>query len=168
MHTRRTYRAAVMRFVEFVGIRWPAEGWKLLQVGVPEVQAWRDLMIAEEIAPKTRNLRVCSLNNLYTFMRETAAELRLPITVPNPAHRMFLRRENADPVDETEALSVAQARQLLVLISYVRIRTANLACSRSVNPPACLRSNNSLRASAAAIMSDTLRLAYAANWATRS
>jgi hypothetical protein len=29
VHTRRTYRAAVMRFVEFVGIRWPEEGWKL-------------------------------------------------------------------------------------------------------------------------------------------
>jgi len=41
--------------------------------------------------------------------------VRLPITVPNPAHRMFLRRENANPVDETEALTVAQARQLLVL-----------------------------------------------------
>ena len=33
VHTRRTYRAAAMRFVEFVGIRWPEEGWKLLRVG---------------------------------------------------------------------------------------------------------------------------------------
>ena len=102
--------------MEFVGIRWPEEGWKLLRVGMPEAQAWQDLMIKEEVAPKTRNLRVCSLNNLFTFMRETAAELRLPITVPNPAHRMFLRRENADPVDETEALSVEQSRQVLSAI----------------------------------------------------
>jgi len=42
-----------------------------------------------------------------------AAELRLPITVPNSAHAQFISREASDPVDETRALSLARARQLM-------------------------------------------------------
>ena len=63
VHTRRTYRAAIMHFVRFEDTHWPDEAWWLFQVTVADVQAWRALMIEEEGAPKTRNLRVCSLNN---------------------------------------------------------------------------------------------------------
>ena len=42
-----------------------------------------------------------------------AAELRLPVTVPNPAHAQFISRESSDPVDETRALSETRARQLM-------------------------------------------------------
>lgn len=43
----------------------------------------------------------------------TAAELRLPITVPNPAHAQFISRESNDPIHETKALSATRARQLM-------------------------------------------------------
>jgi site-specific recombinase XerC len=44
-----------------------------------------------------------------------AAELRLPITVPNPAHAQFVGRASSDPVEETRALFLAGARQLMSL-----------------------------------------------------
>lgn len=50
-------------------------------------------------------------------MSGAAAELRLPITVPNPAHPQFIAREASDPVDETRALSETRARQLMAMIT---------------------------------------------------
>jgi hypothetical protein len=41
--------------------------------------------------------------------------MRLPITVPNPAHSEFISRESTDPRDETRALSATRARQLIGL-----------------------------------------------------
>jgi integrase/recombinase XerC len=41
--------------------------------------------------------------------------LRLPITVPNPAHAQFIARESPDARDETKALSLVRARQLMNL-----------------------------------------------------
>jgi integrase/recombinase XerD len=122
-NTRRAYRADIMNFVKFLGIRWPTvreplpdESSRLLQATVPEVQAWRDyLNLEENAAPNTLNRRVSSLSGFYRFMREAAAEMRLPITVPNPAHSQFIRREVQEPVTPTEALSPTRARQLMSL-----------------------------------------------------
>ncbi len=44
----------------------------------------------------------------FKYVPAAAAELRLPITVPNPAHTQFLGRAAADPLEETRALSVQQ------------------------------------------------------------
>src|ERR1039458_3359726 len=63
--------------------------------------------------PKTINRRISSLSSFYKFLSGAAAELRLPITVPNPAHAQFISRESSDPVDETRALSETRARQLM-------------------------------------------------------
>ena len=122
-NTRRAYRRDVLDFVEFMGIRWPTaetpqpdESWKLLQATVPHVQAWRDFMHDERgLAPNTLNRRVSSLSGFYRFLREAAAEMRLPITVPNPAHSQFIGREVQAPVTPTEALSATRARQLMAL-----------------------------------------------------
>ena len=65
------------------------------------------------MAPKTIMRRISSLSGFYRFMREIAADHRLPIVVPNPAHSQFLPRGAADPVDETQALSLSKARQLI-------------------------------------------------------
>jgi integrase len=43
--------------------------------------------------------------------------LRLPITVPNPAHAQFIAREASDPVEETRALSETRARQLMGMVT---------------------------------------------------
>jgi integrase/recombinase XerC len=102
-----------MSFVEFVGIRWPDEAWKLLTCSVADAQSWRDTMLAESKAPKTLNRRVSSLSSFYKFLAASAAELRLPITVPNPAHAQFIARLPGDPVDETHALTATRARQLM-------------------------------------------------------
>jgi site-specific recombinase XerD len=64
-------------------------------------------------AGKTINRRISSLSSFYKFLAGAAAELRLPITVPNPAHAQFISRESADPAEETRALSAVRARQLL-------------------------------------------------------
>lgn len=41
--------------------------------------------------------------------------MRLPITVPNPAHAQFISRESTDAREETRALSATRARQLIGL-----------------------------------------------------
>src|ERR1051326_9197255 len=47
------------------------------------------------------------------YLASAAAELRLPITVPNPAHAQFIARQSTDPREETKALSATRARQLM-------------------------------------------------------
>jgi site-specific recombinase XerD len=112
-HTQRAYRADVMAFVAFLGLAWTKEPWDLFRVTVQEVQAWRDAMMAQDMAPKTRNRRLSSLAHFYRYLGETAKELRLPINVANPAHAQFVARKTADPLEETRALTLARARQLV-------------------------------------------------------
>jgi site-specific recombinase XerD len=112
-HTRRAYRGDVMAFVEFCGLAWPHDSAKLLRVSILDVQAFREDMLERRAAPKTINRRISSLSSFYKFLSGAAAELRLPITVPNPAHAQFISRESSDPVDETRALSETRARQLM-------------------------------------------------------
>jgi hypothetical protein len=50
---------------------------------------------------------------LYKYLALSAAELRLPILVPNPAHSQFIARESSEPREETLSLPAARARQLL-------------------------------------------------------
>jgi integrase len=87
----------------------------LFQTSVADVHAWRDHLVASGAAPKTLNRRIASLSSFFKYLQAAAAELRLPITVPNPAHAQFLGREAADPREETRALSATRARQLMGL-----------------------------------------------------
>src|SRR5271165_6802297 len=112
-HTRRAYRGDVMAFVEFCGFAWPEDSARLLRVSILDVQAFKEQMGQHGGAPKTINRRISSLSSFYKFLSGAAAELRLPITVPNPAHAQFISREVSDPVDETRALSETRARQLM-------------------------------------------------------
>jgi hypothetical protein len=108
-HTRRAYRGDVMAFVGFRGFVWPKDSAQLLRVSILDVQAFKDDM--GNTAGRRR--RTSSLSSFYKFLAGAAAELRLPITVPNPAHAQFISREFSDPVDETRALSETRARQLM-------------------------------------------------------
>jgi site-specific recombinase XerD len=112
-HTRRAYRGDVMAFIEFRGWTWPDDSAQLLRVSILDVQAFKDHMVKLGAAPKTMNRRISSLSSFYKFLAGAAAELRLPITVPNPAHAQFISRESSDPVDETRALSETRMRQLI-------------------------------------------------------
>jgi integrase/recombinase XerC len=116
-HTQRAYREDIMAFVHFAGIRWPEESARLFAVSIKDVQAFRDAIVKRDGAPKTINRRISSLSSFYKYLAGAAAELRLPITVPNPAHAQFISRESADARDETRALSVIRARQLMSLPS---------------------------------------------------
>lgn len=116
-HTQRAYREDIMAFVHFAGIRWPEDAVRLLQVSIMDVQAFRDRMQDDGAAPKTLNRCISSLSSFYKYLHGAAAELRLLITVPNPAHAKFISRESADARDETRALSVIRARQLMSLPS---------------------------------------------------
>lgn len=82
-----------------------------------DVLAFRDRMREDGAAPKTLGRRISSLSSFYKYLRGAAAELRLPITVPNPAHAQFISREAADARAETKVLSVIRARQLMNLPS---------------------------------------------------
>jgi hypothetical protein len=63
LHTQRAYRQDVLSFVEFLGLRWPDEAMRLLTVSVKEVQAFRDLLLEESMAPKTINRRIASMSS---------------------------------------------------------------------------------------------------------
>jgi site-specific recombinase XerD len=114
-HTRRAYREDIMAFVRFTGIEWPQQCASLLKVSISDVQQFREFMLSTGAAPKTLNRRISSLSSFYKYLHGAAAELRLPITVPNPAHAQFIARETPDPMEETKALSVTRARQLMNL-----------------------------------------------------
>jgi len=112
-HTQRAYRQDVTCFINFMWLEWPIESWQMYAVSVRDVQAFREHLIARGAAPKTLNRRISSLSSFYKFLAAAAAELRLPITVPNPAHAQFISRESNDPLHETKALSATRARQLM-------------------------------------------------------
>jgi len=112
-HTQRAYREDIMAFVRFMGIDWPQRAGSLLSISIADVQAFRDSLLASDAAPKTINRRIISLSSFYKYLRGAAEELRLPINVANPAHAQFIARERPDPRDETKALSVTRARQLM-------------------------------------------------------
>jgi site-specific recombinase XerD len=114
-HTRRAYRGDVMAFAAFMGWKWPEDATGVLRASILDVQAFKADMEKHGGAPKTINRRISSLSSFYKFLAGAAAELRLPVTVPNPAHAQFISRESSDPVDETRALSAVRARQLLGL-----------------------------------------------------
>lgn len=114
-HTQRAYRGDVMAFVQFLGIDWPQNADSLLLVSVGDVQTFRDHLLVQGQAPKTLNRRISSLSGFYKYLAGAAAEMRLPIVVPNPAHAQFVGREASDPVDETKALTATRARQLMGL-----------------------------------------------------
>ena len=116
VHTRRAYRGDIMAFVELCRIAWPQDAARLLRVSILDVQGFREYMMNHGGAPKTVNRRISSLSSFYRFLHGAAAELRLPITVPNPAHAQFISRESADPVDETRAMSETRARQLVAMV----------------------------------------------------
>ncbi|MCU1260562.1 MAG: hypothetical protein JWO80_3447 [Bryobacterales bacterium] len=105
----------MLSFVRHRGMLWPQEASTLLMVSVAEVQAYRDALAAAGAAPKTINHRVSALSSFYKYLALSAAELRLPIMVPNPAYSQFIARESSDPREETLSLPAARARQLLNL-----------------------------------------------------
>jgi len=112
-HTQPAYREDVMAFVKFMGLRWPEDAIALLSVAIRDVLAFRDELLKGGAAPKTLNRRISSLSSFYKYLAGAAAELRLPITVPNPAHSQFIARESTDAKEERKALSATRARQLM-------------------------------------------------------
>lgn len=113
-HTRRAYDQDVMTFVRgFLKVKWPEQSIELLRVPVQQAQEYRSWLLTQHAAPKTVNRRISSLSSLYKYLGAAAAEMRLPIIVPNPFHAQFIPRSSSDPVDETLALSAARARQLI-------------------------------------------------------
>src|ERR1022692_1926368 len=114
-HTQRAYREDVMAFVKFMEIDWPDQATELLRVSVKDVVAFRDHLQQKNAAPKTLNRRISSLSSFYKYLAAASAELRLPITVPNPAHAQFISRDSTDPREKTRPLSAPPARQLVGL-----------------------------------------------------
>jgi site-specific recombinase XerD len=114
-HTQRAYRQDLFTFVGFSNLEWPEDAAKLFAVTVGQVHAYRDWMVTRCDAPKTINRRIASLSGFFKFLREVAAELRLPIQIANPADKEFIARDNADPVQERRHFPAFKARQLFSL-----------------------------------------------------
>jgi site-specific recombinase XerC len=114
-HTQRAYRRDVLTFGAFLGLLWPDEATRFLRVSVADVMRWRNFLACRGMAPKTINRRVSSVSSFYKYLQAVAAEMRLPIVVPNPAHAQFIGRGSQDAVDETRALTATRARQLMGL-----------------------------------------------------
>jgi site-specific recombinase XerD len=113
-HTQRAYRADVMSFVQFMEFEWPEDATRLLAVKITDVLDYiAELKHERNMASKTINRHIASISSFYKYLAAAAAELRLPITVPNPAHSQFVARQSSDPRDETKALSATRARQLM-------------------------------------------------------
>lgn len=127
-HTRRAYRDDVMAFVRFLGFAWPEEAPALLGVSVLDVQRFREALVELGAANKTLNRRICSLSAFYKYLGLSAAELRLPINLPNPASAQFVKRAKADARKETKALSLAAGPPIARLTT--RTRRAGGARSR--------------------------------------
>ena len=85
----------------------------MLKVTIADVLDFRGYMLDLGMAPKTILRRVSSLSSFYKYLAAAAAETRLPIVVPNPAHAQFVPRGSADARDETKALTATRARQLM-------------------------------------------------------
>lgn len=123
-NTQRAYRQDVVSFARFVGLGLieedghpptlePLDAHRLLRCSVADVQEWRDFMMeVQKRAPKTVLRRFTTLSRFYEYMREQAAEFRIPIIVPNPAHKNHVKRFEADPVRPTEALTPGRIREL--------------------------------------------------------
>jgi hypothetical protein len=45
--------------------------------------------------------RVSAVSSFYKYLALSAAELRLPVVIPNPAHSQFIARKSSDPREET-------------------------------------------------------------------
>lgn len=112
-HTRRAYRDDIMTFVRFLGVEWPKDADALLQVSVLDIQRFADTLRERDAANKTFNRRICSLSSFYKYLSLSAAELRLPIAVPNPASAHFIKRAKSNPREETKDLTLARVRKFL-------------------------------------------------------
>lgn len=84
-------------------------------MSVKDVLAFREQLTEKNAAPKTINRRIASLSSFYKYLAAAAAEIRLPITVPNPAHAQFISRESTDPREETRRFRQPGHRQLIGL-----------------------------------------------------
>lgn len=115
-HTQRSYRKSVMTFVEFMAWHWPNEAGRILAGTIPDVQAWRSAMIEAGYAPKTINHRLAAVSSFYQFLAGCAAEMRLPLVVPNPCHVQFIARLKDAPKHETLSLTPTLVRQLMGLV----------------------------------------------------
>jgi site-specific recombinase XerD len=73
-------------------IEWREGSIALLSVSIKDVLAYREYLVANNAAPKTINRRISSLSSFYKYLGAAAAEIRLPITVPNPAHAQFISK----------------------------------------------------------------------------
>jgi hypothetical protein len=82
---------------------------------VAQVHPCRDSLIQQGHASKMVHRRIASLSGSFRFLREVAAELRLPIQVAKPAGQEFVGRDKAEPVEERRHFSAAKPRQLLGL-----------------------------------------------------
>ena len=81
--TQRAYRQDIEALIAFMTLDWPEQSTEFLAVSVDDKRTWRDSLQAAGMAPKTVNRRISSVSSFYKYLQAVAAELQLPIVVPN-------------------------------------------------------------------------------------
>ena len=110
LETQRTYVSSVNRFFQYAAGVAP---WRVLE---SHVVAWQKQMEAQGVASTTINLRLSGLSSLYRFL------LRFPYPDPETGESKYLiarnpvtcDRAHVDPYADADALSVDEARALLM------------------------------------------------------
>jgi integrase len=116
-HTKRTYSRAVLDFIEFMGIDWPEDGSKFLAVTSRDVSAWRKHLVVRNRANKTINSRLAALSGFYSYLRRVGTEYRIPVQMPNPADKDFVKRLDDHPKHERTSLDLGQVRTIFSMPS---------------------------------------------------
>ncbi len=81
---------------------------------IKDVLAFREHLVAQNAAPKTINRRISSISSFYKYLAAAAAEMRLPITVPNPAHAQFISRLQKPRFNDFNSLHPERALTLSI------------------------------------------------------
>jgi integrase/recombinase XerD len=104
-HTRRAYRNDLKEFMNFAGIRSPAE---LRLITRAHVIAWRKDLDARELAPGSIRRKMSALSSLYGFLTDKNAVATNPVK--------GVKRPKVDSYEgKTPAIADKEARQIMAL-----------------------------------------------------
>ena len=137
-HTQRAYRRDVLSFVDFLGLLWPQDAFRLLlasgrrRAALARRHDGRNQ--GPQRPPRPSTAASPSLSSFYKYLAGGAAEL---VNVPNPAHAQFIARESSDPLEGTRALTATRARQLMGFLPATTCSiSATVPSSKPTSTPA--------------------------------
>ncbi len=112
-NTARAHRTDVGAFLAFLGLDWPKEASRLLDVTKRDVRSFRDQMAARGLSRASISRRISSLSSLFAYLIEIGSGLRPPLQVHNPAKGMSPSLQSSPP--RATPLTIEAAHRLMTL-----------------------------------------------------